>query len=136
MILDRRLLSRLVTTSARVFGVERRDILGSSRVDEVCRARWAVWTELVDRGFSLASIGRAFDRDHTTIRSAVRRVRQLRKVDSPRLVLIDLARAEMARWTPPEDRDLVRVGGRDFPIVWTGEVGDDGAKIWRPIVRA
>ena len=129
------LVSRLTSTSARVFGVERREILGSSRVDEVCRARWAIWVELSARGFSLASIGRAFDRDHTTIRSAIKRVRQLRQVDSPRLVLVDLARAEMSRVHPAPAPDKIHVRGRSWPIVWSGERSEDGSKIWRLDVR-
>jgi chromosomal replication initiation ATPase DnaA len=36
-----------------------------------------VWKDLVDRGYSLTSIGRAFDRDHTTILSGLRRLQKL-----------------------------------------------------------
>jgi hypothetical protein len=130
------LVSSLVKIAARIFEARPRDILGDSRFSEDVAARRSVISDLHARGFAYAAIGRALGRDHTTIRAAEIRVRQLRRVDSPDLVLLDIATAEMRRRHPHAVRDRLRVRGETHPIVWTGKLGTDGAKIWRLDVRA
>ena len=125
------LVSSLIKIAARIFEARPRDILGDSRFSEDVAARRSVISDLHARGFAYAAIGRALGRDHTTIRAAEIRVRQLRRVDSPDLVLLDIATAEMRRRHPHAVRDRLRVRGETHPIVWTGKLGTDGAKIWR-----
>jgi hypothetical protein len=129
------LVSSLVKIAARIFETRERDIRGDSRFSEDVAARRSVISDLHERGFAYAAIGRALGKDHSSIRAAVIRVRQLRRVDSPDLVLLDIATAEMRRRHPHAVRDRLRVQEMTHPIVWTGKRGPDGAKIWRLDVR-
>lgn len=47
------------------------ELWGRSRTPRVSRARQALWSRLEGHGLSRSEIGRAFNRDHTTIISGI-----------------------------------------------------------------
>jgi chromosomal replication initiation ATPase DnaA len=51
-------------------------ILSKERTREVARARHAAMAICRDRGMSLHAIGKAFNRDHTSVLNGLRRVQQ------------------------------------------------------------
>jgi hypothetical protein len=51
-------------------------ILGESRSQNVVRVRWMLWAILQDAGMSVKSIGEALGTDHSTILSAIRKLRE------------------------------------------------------------
>jgi len=62
----------VVAQVARQHGFRAADLIGPSRVRPVCIARWRAMKELRERGGSLASIGRTFNRDHSTVSNGLR----------------------------------------------------------------
>jgi len=52
-------------------GVTPAQIFGRSRRKTIVAARHEVWARLHRLGWSLSALGRAFDRDHTTILAAL-----------------------------------------------------------------
>lgn len=52
------------------------EMLSDSREEPRPRARQALWLELYHRGWSLPRIGRVIGRDHTTVLTGIRKVRQ------------------------------------------------------------
>lgn len=64
----------LVAQIARTHGLTAADLIGPSRVKSVCLARWRAMKALRDKGSSLASIGRTFNRDHSTVSNGLRRL--------------------------------------------------------------
>lgn len=68
--------------AASLFGVRITDVLSRNRSDPMVRARQAAMSVLRDvKGYSLPRIGRAFDRDHTTVLHALRSVERLKAID-------------------------------------------------------
>lgn len=57
----------VVAVVARQHGFTAADLIGPSRVPEVCIARWRAMRLMRDRGRSLVSIGRTFNRDHSSV---------------------------------------------------------------------
>ena len=71
-------MKRLAYAIVRAVAAERgftvETILGRGRSRPIVAVRWEVWRRLHDAGWSSVAIGRAFDRDHTTILHALRGV--------------------------------------------------------------
>lgn len=67
-------VDRIVANAADLYGVAVADILSPSRDRRVTNARQAACWLLRGHGMSLPAIGRALDRDHTTVLYAVRRI--------------------------------------------------------------
>lgn len=63
----------LVAQIARAHGFTASDLIGPSRVRPVCIVRWRAMKALRAKGRSLASIGRTFNRDHSSISHALER---------------------------------------------------------------
>lgn len=57
----------LVSSIARQHGMTAADLIGPSRVRGVCLVRWRAMKALRQNGRSLSSIGRTFNRDHSTV---------------------------------------------------------------------
>ena len=74
-------LTRAVVLVAAASGVSVADIKGASRTPIVCRARWATMHLMRARGLSTPQIGRALNRDHTTVLYGLDRVKALRLVN-------------------------------------------------------
>lgn len=62
----------LVANVARLHGFTAADLMGPSRARPLCIARWRAMRQLRDRGRSYASIGRLFNRDHSTVMHGLR----------------------------------------------------------------
>jgi chromosomal replication initiation ATPase DnaA len=58
-------------------GVEPADIMSERRLQKIAIARMTAWKRLRDLGYSLPSIGKAYNRDHTSILSGLRRLKKL-----------------------------------------------------------
>ena len=71
----------LVAAASLATGVAESRIYSSSRTPLVCSIRWAVFVILRRRGWSLADIGHAFFRDHTTVICGLRRASVLMDSD-------------------------------------------------------
>ena len=57
----------LISSIARQHGFTAADLIGPSRVPEVCTARYRAMKALRQKGRSLSSIGRTFNRDHSSV---------------------------------------------------------------------
>ena len=55
-------------------GVTPAQIFGDSRRQHVVSARWAVWRRMEADGLSIAAIGRATNRDHSTVLNGLGRL--------------------------------------------------------------
>lgn len=55
-------------------GVDPDDLHGPSRLRRICRARWEAMRLLRARGLSSPMIGRMFNRDHTSVLYALRKL--------------------------------------------------------------
>lgn len=93
-------IAEIVTVAADVFGVEPADLYGTSRLSPLTLARHTAW--LVCRRITLLSypaLGEAFGRNHSTLVSAVERLKKRIEADErvrlawdgPRIPLADLA---------------------------------------------
>ena len=93
-----RSIRRIVDQVAAHFGVGRPALLGEPRAAHIALARHVAMhlcREL--HGFSLPFIGRAFNRDHTSVMHACRRIAELLKTDPQLAAQVDaLAEAVMA----------------------------------------
>jgi hypothetical protein len=69
---------RLAEAVADHLGVSALDVLGHRRHRPLVVARWAIWTVLRARGWSLPKIGDAFGRDHATVIFGLHRAGALR----------------------------------------------------------
>lgn len=58
-------------------GVPISQIMSASREQVTCRARFACYCALRDRGLSLPQIARFFNRDHTTVLYGIKRAKEL-----------------------------------------------------------
>jgi chromosomal replication initiator protein len=68
-------VARIIADVALETGVPRRDILGDARTKHIVDARHlAMWRVRRETGMSLPAIGREFNRDHTSVLNAIRRV--------------------------------------------------------------
>ena len=80
-------MKRLAYAIVRAVAAERgftvETILGRGRSHPIVAVRWEVWRRLHDAGWSSVAIGRAFDRDHTTILHALTRVSTPRATPPP-----------------------------------------------------
>lgn len=56
---------------AREYGMDPRELRGSSRTSDLHQPRRVIWCELRERGYSFPQIGRFFGRDHTSIKHGV-----------------------------------------------------------------
>jgi hypothetical protein len=63
---------------ARYLGVEVEDLRGPCRLRRLALARWAIWTVLRTRDWSLPHMAGAFGRDHATAIHGLRRASALR----------------------------------------------------------
>ena len=63
--------------ASRATGYSVEHLLGRDRHQHVCWVRFAVMAEMRGRGLSLAQIGRALHRDHTTVLSGLRKAKAL-----------------------------------------------------------
>lgn len=93
-----RSIRRIVDQVAAHFGVSKGHLLGEPRAAHITLARHVAMhlcREL--HGFSLPFIGRAFNRDHTSVLHAVRRIAALRQADPQLAAQVDaLAETIMA----------------------------------------
>ena len=48
------------------------EVFNTSRKQRICDVRFEIWVGMREAGYSLAQIGRLFDKDHTTILSGIR----------------------------------------------------------------
>lgn len=64
----------LISQIAREHGFTASDLIGPSRVREVCMARWRAMKVLRAKGRSLSSIGRTFNRDHSSVIYGIGRI--------------------------------------------------------------
>lgn len=69
---ERASMHAIVAAVSERTGVSQRDILGTSRVRPIAKARQAAMALCREQGFSLPQIGQVFRRDHTTILHACR----------------------------------------------------------------
>jgi len=60
-------LEIVVNSAVETWGITRDKIFGKSRKEEFCAVRYMIWAKLSGRGHSSACIGKAFNRDHSTI---------------------------------------------------------------------
>lgn len=63
----------LIAKCSEMFGVHPRDLLGPARFGFLIPARFALYKAMRIRGWSFAHIGRAMNRDHTTVIHGVAR---------------------------------------------------------------
>ncbi len=67
----------LIAAAEHLTGIPRAELFGCTRVQHVCDTRFVLWLILTDDyGMSSVTIGRYFNRDHTTILHGVRKARQ------------------------------------------------------------
>jgi chromosomal replication initiation ATPase DnaA len=64
----------IVSQIAREHGYRAADLIGPSRVRTVCIVRWRDMKDIRDRGASLSSIGRTFNRDHSSVIAGLARL--------------------------------------------------------------
>ena len=68
-------IPRIIREVSDATGVPVRDILGPSRTQHIVHARFlAIWRAAKETNLSQPQIGRAFNRDHTSIGNAIRRM--------------------------------------------------------------
>jgi chromosomal replication initiation ATPase DnaA len=67
---------RILHQVAESFGTTPADILGRNRDPRITRARRVAMAGLLAEGHTLTNVGRFFERDHTTVRSAVAKLRK------------------------------------------------------------
>ena len=75
----------LILEACTRFGVDREDLLSYCRYPHLVRARWWLWTELHDLGWSYSRIARATARDHTSIMHGVKATREIGRVAKVRV---------------------------------------------------
>lgn len=63
----------MVERAAKVFDTTTKDILSDSRFREHVRARWAIMITAFELGYPFCGIGRALNRDHSTVMHGVDR---------------------------------------------------------------
>ncbi|MBB6424970.1 helix-turn-helix domain-containing protein [Sphingopyxis sp. JAI128] len=68
-ITDRELVAHI----ARVHSMTAADLIGPAKHRAVCIVRWRAMKALRDKGRSLSSIARTFNRDHSSVSYALRR---------------------------------------------------------------
>lgn len=80
---ENRQMGRIIEFAGVAFSVADGAILGATRSERVCRARFAIaWVAREAFGLSSTVIGRSLgDRDHSTILSAQRRAQEMRAAD-------------------------------------------------------
>ncbi len=66
-------VERYAVEVAAAYGIAASDVMGTARTADFVSARWAMWKRLFDDGFSMAAIGRAVGRHHTTVMHALRK---------------------------------------------------------------
>jgi chromosomal replication initiation ATPase DnaA len=71
----------LAKTISQVSGISQKEILGRRRIPPVVQARHHLFVNLWREGYSIAEIGRILHRDHTTVRSGMRRVMGVEEYD-------------------------------------------------------
>jgi hypothetical protein len=99
----------LCVRAAHICGVDPEDILGDSRTKTVATARAVtLWATRKLLNWSYPEIGKAFDRDHTTVMSACSKVeRELRNPTPGNLTALVARRMMVAGvTTTPEAREL------------------------------
>ena len=67
----------IIAHVARSHGLSASDLIGPSRLRTVCIVRWRAMRELREKGRSFASIGRTFNRDHSSVIAGLRRLEAL-----------------------------------------------------------
>lgn len=83
------------------FGVSRAELLGDGRHGYVTRARFAAaWIARRRHGYSTPRIGRALNRDHSTILNAIRRCEELRASDPDYRKITDKLAGNASRCCP------------------------------------
>lgn len=85
-------MARLVKATAAATKMFSVDILGPVRMFPFCRARWAVWQVLRERGYSYPRIGAHFNRDHSTIIHGVKQAAKLYETSPEFADLVDMLR--------------------------------------------
>lgn len=94
-------LSHIATIAAQEWGITLSAIRGPGRVEQCAHARFAaVWVARHMTNHSFPSIGRYFDRDHTSMLNAYQRAEHLRKVDADFRMMSDDV---MMRCQEPDD---------------------------------
>lgn len=74
---DAEIVAQVITEVAERHQIKAKAILGHRRNADVCAARQELmWRLFTESGYSLSSIARLLDRDHTTIRSGIAKVRK------------------------------------------------------------
>ena len=63
---------QMIAQQARNLGIDERSVLYGSHFKRDVRARWAVWRELYEKGFSLPGIAKVAGKHHTTILYGIR----------------------------------------------------------------
>jgi chromosomal replication initiation ATPase DnaA len=58
---------RVIENAARAWSVPVAELLGPGKRQRLCWARWSAMGALSDMGWSTPAIGRALNRDHTTV---------------------------------------------------------------------
>jgi len=58
---------RVIQNASEAWSIPVSDILGPTRRQRACWARWSAMGALRDMGWSTPAIGRALNRDHTTV---------------------------------------------------------------------
>lgn len=76
-------IGRIVQFASVAFGVSDGAILGPTRSERICKARFAIaWVAQEGFGLSSVAIGRALgDRDHSTVLAAIKRANAWREAD-------------------------------------------------------
>lgn len=64
----------IVAQIAREHGYTASDLIGPSKLSDVCVVRWRAMKALRDKGRTLSSIGRTFNRDHSSVINGLRRL--------------------------------------------------------------
>jgi chromosomal replication initiator protein len=85
---------KFFTVTCRHFGIEKKDIVGPSRVQNVAHARqYLMWFFEHEMGLSYVSIGKMFgDRDHSTVMHATNKIETLRKTSKQVQDQIDIVK--------------------------------------------
>ncbi|MQX36848.1 helix-turn-helix domain-containing protein [Roseospira navarrensis] len=96
-------IAAIIDATAEAWGVTRRDLLADRRAQNLAVPRQAAMTLARDLTMaSLPVIGRAFDRDHTTVLHAVRRTAERAARDPAIAARMDAVRARLTSAPPPE----------------------------------
>lgn len=70
-------LRLIVLETAREHGFEAAELTGRGRSRHLSYARWHGYRKAREAGYSLAQIGFAFDKDHTSVRHGLQRLAEL-----------------------------------------------------------